>query len=427
MTELESVFLRLGVAAGLGLLVGLQREREGLPLAGIRTFPLITVLGALGALLAPSLGGWVLGAGMLALGAVVVMSRWIRERDPAPGASGAAGPPGITTEVAALLMFGVGAYLVVGALPVGIAVGGGVAVLLQLKAPLHRFAQTIGEADIRAIMQFVLITLVILPVLPNHPLGADRLALLHVINPQKIWLLVVLVVGIGLLGYVAHKALGERVGLILAGVLGGMISSTVTTVSYAKQTRGEPGRAAGAALVIAIASAVMYARIPVLIGAVDARQLAAMAPPLLGMGALLTLVSVALFFLPRGSAGQPVAHGNPSELKTALLFAALFAAVLLTTAAARQYLGGHSLYAIAALAGLTDVDAITLTTTQMVHGGEIAAGQGWRVILTASLSNFLFKGVMVVLLADRKLVGRVAVIFGLALAAGAGLLVFWPY
>jgi len=184
----------------------------------------------------------------------------------------------------------------------------------------------------------------------------------------------------------------------------------------------------GAALAIAIASTIVYLRIPVLIGAVDAGLLGVMAPPMLCMFALLAAVSLVLLLLPRASAGAPVEHANPSELKTALLFAALFAAVLLATAAARQYhLGGHGLYAIAVLAGLTDVDAITLTTTQMVHGQEVAAQQGWRVIMAASLSNFVFKGAMVVFLADRRLIGRVAVVFGLALAAGVGLLIFWPH
>ena len=421
MTDLEHIFLRLGIAVGLGLLVGLQRERQELPLAGIRTFPLITVLGALAALLAQALGGWVVAAALAALGAVLVATKFIRDR-------GAASVPGMTTDVAALLMFGVGAYLVAGALPVAIAIGGGVAVLLQFKGPLHQFVRHIGEEDVRAIMQFVLITLVILPVLPNHPLHVDSLPLLAVINPQRVWLLVVLVVGIGLLGYVAHKALGERVGLILAGVLGGIMSSTVTTVSFARQTRGAPGRAAGAALAIAIASTIVYVRIPVLIGAVDAGLLPLMTPPLLCMFALLALVSLVLLLLPRAPAEAQVEHANPSELKTALLFAALFATVLLSTAAARQYhLGGHGLYAIAILAGLTDVDAITLTTTQMVHGREIAASQGWRVIMVASLSNFVFKGAMVVFLADRRLIGRIAAVFGLALAAGVALLLLWPH
>jgi len=317
----------------------------------------------------------------------------------------------------------VGAYLMVGALAVGIALGGGMAVLLQLKGPLHHFARAIGESDLRAVMQFVLITLVILPVLPNHPPHWDPY---QVLNPHHLWMMVVLVVGISLAGYVAYKALGPRVGLILAGVLGGLISSTVTTVSYARKTRGAPGNTAGAALVIALASTVLYLRVPVLIGAVSTGLLPVMAPPLLCMFVFMAAASLVLFLLPRGPAGDLVEHDNPSELKTALLFALLFAAVLLATAAARQHLGARGLYAIATLAGLTDVDAITLTTTQMVRDRQLAADPAWRIILVASLSNFVFKGAMVAVLADRRLLGRIAVVFGLALAAGVALLTLWP-
>src|SRR5581483_6957399 len=189
--ELALVFEKLGVALGLGLLVGLQRERVQSQLAGIRTFALITVLGALSALVGQALGGWVVGLGGAAVSALVVARNLAQ-----PQAKEAAA--GLTTEIAALLMYAVGAYLVVGPTSAGIALGGGVALLLHLKEPLHAFVARIGEADIKAIMQFVLLALVIWPVLPDQdygPYGA--------LNPHDIWLMVVLIVGISLAGYVA--------------------------------------------------------------------------------------------------------------------------------------------------------------------------------------------------------------------------------
>src|SRR5262245_8607141 len=147
--DLFPVFQKLAVALGLGLLVGLQRERVQVPLAGIRTFALLTVFGAVSALLGEAFGGWVVGLGAAGLAALLVAGNVAQ-----PEAK--EGDPGLTTEVAALLMYGVGAYVVVGPLSVAVAVGGGVALLLHFKAPLHEFVARIGEADLKAIMQFVL-------------------------------------------------------------------------------------------------------------------------------------------------------------------------------------------------------------------------------------------------------------------------------
>ena len=177
------------------------------------------------------------------------------------GSTDAAQPPGdspfaashhgTTTDVAMLLMFAVGVFIVVGSIPVAIAVGGGVAVLLQFKPELHRIAQRLGDEDLRAIMQFVLITCIILPVLPNHNYGPGRfihpgkpIAALDVLNPWQIWLMVVLVVGLSLTGYIVYKFFGRNAGILLGGILGGAISSTATTVSYASDARRSRRRTA---------------------------------------------------------------------------------------------------------------------------------------------------------------------------------------
>jgi uncharacterized membrane protein (DUF4010 family) len=155
------VFQKVGIALGLGLLVGLQRERARSEVAGIRTFGLITGLGAVSALLGQSFGGWPVGLGVVAVAAMLVLGNLtqLRTND---------ADPGLTTEVAALMMYGVGAYVVVGHTAVAIALGGAVALLLYWKAPMHAFVARIGEPDLKAIMQLVLVALVVLPVLPDR-------------------------------------------------------------------------------------------------------------------------------------------------------------------------------------------------------------------------------------------------------------------
>src|SRR5678816_4357410 len=247
--DFSAVAKEIGIALGLGLLVGLQRERVASPLAGFRTFPLITVSGTIAALLGQSFGGWIVGAGLIALAGLVVVGNLAKQKKGDLD-------PGLTTEVAMLLMYGVGAYLVVGHAAAAIAIGGGVAVLLHLKPEMHSLAARIGNADFKAIMQFVLVSFVILPVLPDQAYGPYQ-----VLNPHRIWVLVVLIVGISLAGYMVYKFFGEKAGVMMGGILGGIISSTATTVSYARRSRQAKGSSKLAAQVILIASTVVFVRV----------------------------------------------------------------------------------------------------------------------------------------------------------------------
>lgn len=191
--DLREILLKLGTALALGLLVGLQRERSDSRVAGVRTFPLITLLGAIAALASAVLGTWLVAAGMFALAAMLVVSNVAKLRH-------GLNDPGTTTEIAALLMYGVGAYLMIGHTSVAVLVGGAVVLLLHLKQPMHRFIKAMGERDVTAIMQFALITCVILPILPDQTFGPY-----DVLNPRKIWWMVVLIVAISLGGYVARR------------------------------------------------------------------------------------------------------------------------------------------------------------------------------------------------------------------------------
>lgn len=414
LPPLTEVLGDLGVALGLGLLVGLQRESAASPLAGLRTFPIVALLGAACALMSPAAGGWLLGAGLLGVAAATAMGNAARLREtPAD--------PGITTEVALLLVYALGAYAVVGHRAAAVVLGGTVAVLLHFKAELHGAVKRLGEGDLRAVMQFVLLALVVLPVLPDATFGPYS-----VFNPRETWLMAVLIVGLSLCGYIVLKFFGERAGVAAGGLLGGLISSTATTVSWARATRGHPDAARPAALVIVIASTVVYARVLVEIAAVSPSLLPAAAAPIAVLAAGMVASAAALWFRAREAAPLTADGRQPASLKTAFTFAALYGIVLLAVAIVNDRFGAGGLYAVSAISGLTDVDAITLSIARLVASGQLPPPEGWRLVVVGVLSNLAFKGVLAALLGDRRLRALVALAFGAQVVLGAALLAVWP-
>ncbi len=407
------VFKQLSVALALGLLVGLQRERTERSVAGVRTFPLITLLGTVSALLAQIYGGWILAAGLAGLAGLVIQANVARTK-------AGENDSGITTEVAILLLYAVGALIVVN-LTAAVMLGGVAALLLQFKEQMHGIVRAIGESDVKAIMQFVLVSLVILPVLPNAEYGPY-----HVLNPFKIWSMVVLIVAISFCGYVAFKLAGPKKGTLVGGLLGGLVSSTATTVSFARTSLRTPASAPLAATVILIASAVVFARVLVIIAAVAQPSFLQLAPPLAVMLGAMILLSAIAYFVTRKQQLQPPEPENPAELKSALIFGLIYAAVILGIAAAREHFGQAGIYTVALLSGLTDMDAITISTSQLASAGKIDNGLAWRAILTAALANIAFKTGLVAILGARGLLWRVGGFFALALAAGAAILWLWP-
>lgn len=411
--DIAPQFLQLGLALGLGLLVGMQRERAQTQVAGVRTFALITMLGTLCAMLAETLGGWIVVGGLVTVSAATVVGSIVKIRKGVL-------ETGVTTHIAVLVMFLVGAYIVVGRDDVAIVVGAAVAVLLYAKPVLHGFVLRIGETDMRAMMQFVLIALVILPVLPDRPYGP-----FNVVNPREIWMLVVLIVAISLAGYVALKLFGERVGIVLTGLLGGVISSTATTASYSRRAASGVTPAA-ATLVIMLASTVVYVRVAALVAVVAPSALPSVVGPI-GMmfttAAVLSLLVLWRYPSPKGKI-QP--QNNPAELKTAIVFAALFAAISFAVAAAEYYFGKAGILVVAGISGLTDMDAITLSVSRMISRDGVSVDTAWRAIVIAIMANMVFKTIVAGSLGGRKLLARVAPLFAINIAVGVGLLLFWP-
>lgn len=416
------LFEQLGIALGIGLLVGLQRQFAESPLAGLRTFPLVSVLGVIVGLADRQLvaGGWVVVAGFLALAVVAAFTKMMLIRQGGPQAD-----YGLTTEIALLLIYGLGVYLTVGDRAVAIVAGGVAAVLLQFKPELHGFVAKLGAVDLRAIMTFVLVTCVVLPVLPDEaydPFG--------VLNPHEIWLMVVLIVGVSLVGYIAYKLYGADAGVLLGGILGGAVSSTATTMSCARRTAEDISFVRAAAAMTAIASAVGYLRTLVEIAVVAPSEFPRLAPPLILVTASTFIAAFWAWWRTHHHPPQLPDHSNPTELRSALAFAGMYAIVVWGLAAARYLLGGGGLYVVAALAGLVNTDAITISTARLVQSGGAHAvdpDAGWRMILVAALANLAFKAGIAGLAGRWALFRRVAVIFLPPAVTTIVLLIVWGW
>jgi uncharacterized membrane protein (DUF4010 family) len=408
------LFQNLGISLVLGLLVGLQRERSAIGRPGLRTFPLITILGTGSAILASEFGGWVMLGAMLGVVAILAFQRvaHMQETDP---------DPGVTTEFAVLVMFCVGALLMVAPIAVPIAIGGGVAILLQFKPEMHRFAETLGNDDLKAIMQFVLITCIILPVLPNQTYGPY-----DVFNPWKTWLMVVLIVGMSLGGYIVYKFLGRDAGILLGGILGGAISSTATTVSYSRMARGKREVTHVAAIVVMVASTVVFIRVLIEIAVVSPRFLSNSAVPITALMLMTAVPAILMWYRVRKHPSQMPEQENPTQMKSALVFAAMYAIVLVALAAAKAHLGTQALYVVSAISGLTDMDAITLSTADLANSDAAILADGWRLIVVASLANLVFKAVMVGMLGGRRLFLEVTMLFAIPMVGGFLLLLYMP-
>ena len=413
---MESGIASIGIALGLGLLVGLQREHLHSRIAGIRTFSLITVFGALMGILYEELeNGWIVVAGLLAVTALLAVANILKRAEIEKP------DPGQTTEVAALVMYGVGAYVVVGNMALAIVMGALVAILLYLKQFFREQISKLGEKDFRAIMVFVGVSLVVLPILPDETFGPY-----DVLNYREIWLMVVLIVGISIVGYFAYKIFGKTKGTGVNALLGGLISSTATTVTYAKQTKEARDITRLATFVIVAAAAVSFVRVLFEVAVVVPGGFATIAPPLLIVLVVIAIIALILYRRIAKTDVEPVPDPkNPAQFKTAVAFGFLYAAVILLVAFAKDTIGTGGMYAVSILSGLTDMDAITLSLSSMVQNGKLQASEAWSYILIAGLSNLCFKLGIVGVLGSRPLLKNVAPIIAVILVAGALVLLLW--
>jgi uncharacterized membrane protein (DUF4010 family) len=400
----------LGIALAIGFVIGLEREWAEDKPVGVRSFALIAAFGGVSALLLPETGGWLIATGLLALCFILILHVHRRKLE------------GITTLVAAFIVYLLGAAAVFGYWLPAVVLGGAVMVLLHWKKPLHSWVDRLGDRDFEIVVRFVLIALVILPVLPDKDIGPYA-----AFNPFTAWFMVVLIVAINLVGFVAFRLVGARAGGWLAGLLGGLVSSTATTISYAGLSKRESGLGPLAALVILVASAVVYGRVLVELAIVAPDLVSTMIGPAIAFTAVLLGLSAIVFRTVRSKTDTELPEReNPARIRQALVFAGLYAVILFGVAAAREMVGNEAVYAVAFISGLTDVDALTLSVGQLYSGADAPALDAWRVIFLATLSNLLFKIVAASFLGSPELRKWILGTGAVALIAGTALLLLWP-
>jgi uncharacterized membrane protein (DUF4010 family) len=249
---------------------------------------------------------------------------------------------------------------------------------------------------------------------------------LDVLNPFAIWLMVVLIVGISLAAYLVGKFLGGTKGTALTGVLGGLISSTATTASLARRSRDHGACGISLAAITLIASAIVFVRVIAEVAIAAPAHLQSMLPPLLAMMFWFGLVSIIAHRISEKSGKHVADESPPSELKSAVIFGLLYAVVLLVVAAAREHFGDSGLYIAAAISGLTDMDAITLSTSRLVSTASLDTSTAWRMIIVAGMVNILFKAGLVLVLGARSFIKPVLLGMGISLLGGLALLALWP-
>lgn len=426
-------FLSLLLALFAGLLIGLERQQNAGSdtsgpeiLGGARTHPLVAMVGACTMLLARQIGPGLL---LVTLGGFLVFLALSYAHD-----LRTTGSRGLTSEVAVLLTFLLGALSAAGEsmLPVRqkIIVVSSVSVvatlLLSVKPTLHAMVRKASKEDIFATLKFLLVALVVLPQLPNRTMGP-----LDVLNPFKIGLMVVLIAGISFTGYVAVRIVGPQRGLGLTGILGGIASSTAVTLSLSGRAKEEPRLADSFAMAILLASSIMFLRVLGIVAIMAPALVPSLAIPLGAMAGGGFVASIHLWRKSRAKAsaeGGDISLKNPFELTTAFKFAAIFAVVLLGAKAAVTHFGSGATYLTGILAGTTDVDAITLSMARLAQTGSLAIPVAVTTILLGVASNTVVKAGMTAVAGGWSFGRRIAILFSGQLLLGMmGLLVIWQF
>jgi uncharacterized membrane protein (DUF4010 family) len=422
-TSLLDLFYRFGVALIIGFLIGLQREydfqknthpQEEELLAGARTFPLISLLGASIALLADLAQTPVLlAAAVTAVAILLSVAHFLEARDMETG---------LTTEIAAMLALVVGMLCVWDEVELAAALGVGVTVLLALKVQTKSLVRTIDRKDVFATLKFAIITAIILPILPHEGYGPPPF---DVLVPYNVWLIVVLISGISFLGYVLIQLVGPERGVGLTGLLGGLASSTAVTLSLAQRSRDAPSLARSFSIGVVLAWTVMFLRVLVEVAAVNLQLLWVVGGPILAMMASGLLYVGYLFSTDEtGADADETVLTNPFDLTPAITFGLLYAAILVATSAAQTYFGNAGIYATSLLSGLADVDAITLSVARLSGPtGNIDLQTAARAIVLGAAANTLLKGGIVIATGSKRI--RRSILGGMAAILIAAGIAFW--
>jgi len=412
MDKLE-LLNRLAVALAIGLLVGLEREwhardhPEEKRAAGFRTFALTGLLGGISGAIAAIAGPIVLGFLFLGFAGTFVLFHWLEASERKD--------PGATSTVAGLLTFALGAYAMMGTVVVAVACAVAMSLLLALREQLHRWVDSLTWSEIRAVLTLLAMTFLLLPVLPNRPVdpwGA--------LNPAAIWLLAIMIAGISFGGYVAVRMFGDRLGVVMAGAVGGLASSTATTVTLSRLGAEKPESARVISAGILAAGMVMAIRVGVVASLLNPSLLLPLAWPIAGLASGMGLVTAFLVFQRSPDQKAELEMSNPLDLGTALKLTALIAVIMLMADIVNQQVGSSGVLLVAAASGLADVDAVTISMARLspIH---IDINTAVRAIVIAMGVNTIAKAVMATSIGGRKIgiyVGSASAL-GLILAAAA--------
>lgn len=411
---------RLSVALAIGMVIGLERGwqarelPEGERAVGLRTLALSGLLGGVWAAIARTSGD----AGYIALGlAFVVYSAVItlfRYREMVAG-----GTFGATTVVTTMLAFALGAFAVAGDMQVAAAAGVAVAGILALKDFLHNWLKRLSWAELRSVLVLLAMTIILLPILPNRAI--DRFG---AINPFELWLMTILIAALSFVGYIALKLAGERKGIVITSVAGGLTSSTAVTLTMSRLARENLEHRDTLIAGVLLAGATMFVRVLVVVGFISLPLVPRLALPLSCAAAV--LVGIAVYYLgstgARESEHQQIDLKNPFEMATVLQFGALLTIITVLARTVTNYAGSAGAYVLALVSGIVDVDAFSLSMSRL-GSGELGYDVASEAILLVTAVNTVAKSVLGWIAGGQGVGVRLVVASALAIAAGS--LAFW--
>jgi uncharacterized membrane protein (DUF4010 family) len=414
--ENAHLLLRLAVALAIGLVMGLERgwEYRRLPeggrVAGIRTFGMIALLGAVIVQLGGAYRELLLAAGLLAVAMLMGIGYWRETRN--------SEDVSITTSIAALVAFALGAMAGLGHLAIASSAAVVVTIILDFRLELHTMLAHIEREELAATLRLLLISVVMLPILPNRGMGPWQ-----ALNPYEIWWMVVLIAGLTYVGYYANRFLGERRGVILTGLFGGMTSSTAVTLTLAPIAREREDERSVIAAAILVASAIMFPRLLIIAAAVTPELAQKVTIPFAVATVLIAIAAGWLAWSSRKSGLHQQSHDlqtrNPLDLWFAVKFGLLLAIMMVASRAAEALLGNRGLFAFAAISALADAAPITLAVSSMLQQGQVPLASATIAVLIAAGVNTLVKPALMTFIAGLRAAALVWAALLIALAGGA--------